>query len=163
MINSLWLLSVALHILAAILLVGGQAFMILAMMPALREPEHRAVGRSMLLSAGRRFRKVSVGCLHLLLLTGLFNLWVRCGQSFDMKNPLMHAGMTKLVLWAIALGISIYHDKVIGRRAVEAWEKDPNGPETLALRRKSMQLGRVGFAIAVVLVLLGIWIVRPLS
>ena len=159
---TLWYISVTLHVLAATLLVGGQAFMILAMMPALREPQHQSVGRSMLLSAGRRFRKVSVGCLHLLLLTGLFNLWFRCGQTFDMKNPLMHAGMTKLVLWVIALGISIYHDKVIGQRAVAAWEKDPNGPATLALRRTSMLLGRVGFAIAVVMVLLGVWIVRPL-
>ena len=157
---TLWYISVTLHVLAAILLVGGQAFMILAMMPALREPEHKAVARSLLLSAGRRFRKVSVGCLHLLLLTGLFNLWFRTG--FNMKAGATHIGLTKLVLWSIALGISIYHDKVIGKRATDAWEKDPTGAETLALRRKSMVIGRIGFSLAVVMVLLGIWIVRPM-
>jgi uncharacterized membrane protein len=155
----LYTLSVIVHIFAAILWVGGNAYMIFALMPALREPEHRALARSMLLSTGLRFRRVGTACLHLLLLTGLYNLWVRTG--FNMKLGATHAGMTKLLMLLVAIGLSTYHDKVIGKRAVEAWEKDPQGAETLALRRKSMLFGRINFALSVLMVLLGIWIVRP--
>ncbi len=155
----LWYLSVTVHILAAILWVGGQAFMILALMPALREPAHRAVARTMLVSSIHRYGRVSTVCLHLLALTGLFNLWFRTG--FNLQSPVTHAGLTKAMLWLVLLAISLYHDKVLGKRTVEAWARDPGGAETLALRRKSMLLGRVGFLLAVLMVFLGMWIVRP--
>jgi uncharacterized membrane protein len=156
----LYLPCVVLHILAAILWVGGNAFMIMAFFPALREPEHRGVARTLLLSAGRRFRKIGTACLHLLLLTGLVCLYVRTG--FNMKLGATHIGMTKLLLLVVAIALSTVHDKVIGPKATAAWEQDPQGAEALALRAKAALIGRINFAISIILVLMGIWIVRPL-
>jgi uncharacterized membrane protein len=155
----LYFLSVLLHILAAMIWVGGQAFMITSFFPAMREPEHRAVARSLLLSAGGRFRVFATASLHLLLLTGLFNLWYK--TRFDMQNPVTHAGMTKLLLIIVMIGLSLYHDKVIGKQATAAWEKDPQGPATLALRKKAGLIGRINFFLSLLLVGLGVWIVRP--
>ena len=75
--RSLYLFSVWLHILAAIVWIGGMAFLGLVLIPAMRLSEYRAVGASLTYWTGTRFRLIGWVCLSVLLLTGVFNLLYR--------------------------------------------------------------------------------------
>jgi putative copper export protein len=107
---TLSLLARSLHVLAAIVWIGGMLFIALVLVPVVRrlEPAERA---RLVHTIGMRFRAVGWIALGLLLLSGLLNLWLR---PYLLGVPLFQA---KLGLVVVALALSVTHDFVLGPRA----------------------------------------------
>jgi len=164
-VRALYLVSVWLHILAAIAWIGGMFFLVLVVVPWLRAGGRVEAG-TFLRETGARFRDVAWTCFAVLLVTGLFNLWARGVRPDDLldpawaASPLGRAALLKLLLFALALGVSGVHDFVLGPRATAAIERAPRSPEAERFRRQASLLGRANVLLALCLVGLGVVLVR---
>lgn len=164
--HSLYLFSVWLHILAAVVWVGGTIFISIALVPAIRRPEFRASGVALIRFTAHRFRWAAWLCFAIFVLTGIFNLLYR-GMSFDLmgqasfwRGPFGSTLAIKLSIVAILIAISALHDFYVGPRAAAAWEQAPSAPETLGLRKLAVQCARVNLLLAILAIGLGVMLVR---
>jgi copper resistance protein D len=163
--HALYIASVFLHIVAAIVWIGGMFFLILVVVPWLRRGNRAAAG-TMLRDTGIRFRAVGWWCFGVLFATGTFNLWLRRVSVADLtsvewlQTPFGRAVALKLALFAVVLAVSLVHDFVVGPRATRAMQADPGGAEALRLRRAASWLGRLNALFALGLVFLGVVLVR---
>jgi len=100
-----------LHLLAAVVWIGGMLFLGLVLTPVLRcrPPDERA---SLLSAVGRRFLKVGWAALGAILVTGPL-LWIKRG--FDVTPVLV----VKLTLVGVILLLSVLHDFVLGPRLIK--------------------------------------------
>jgi copper resistance protein D len=184
-------LSVFLHILSAIVWIGGMLFLALVVVPVTRglAPAERA---ALFGAIGRRFRTVGSACIATLLVTGSVNTAYR---GVTMENlftaelwgsPFGTTLALKLGVVAIMLGLSVYHDFVIGPRSVRALEQattpgsggatsSPGDPaisvardivrpelmrEARRLRRHASVVGRLEAILALIVLALAIMLVR---
>ncbi len=163
--QSLYIASVFLHIIAAVVWLGGMFFLVLVVVPWLRAG-NRAQAGAFLRDTGIRFRSVGWACLLTLLGTGSINLWLRRVRLPDfadpewLATPFGRAITLKLVLFALVLAISVVHDFRVGPAATRAMRDDPGGPEALRLRRAASWMGRANTVLALLLVFLGVVLVR---
>lgn len=161
----LYLVSVWLHILAASTWFGGMAFLVLVVVPWMRQGD-RARGAVLLRETGTRFRDVGWVCFAIVLVTGTFNLWVRGVRLGDftraewLASPFGKAVVLKLCVFALMLAVSAVHDFSLGPRATRAIERDPRSVEAEQLRRQASLLGRANVLFALVLIALGVVLVR---
>lgn len=161
----LYLLSVWLHILAAITWIGGIAFLVFVVVPWLRRSD-RTIAVTFLRETGERFRAVGWICFAILLVTGTYNLWFRGVRFNDFVSPhwlqssFGKAVVIKLSLFVVVLIVSVIHDVSIGPRAAIAMEQQPGSAQAEALRRKASMLGRFNALLALALVAAAVVIVR---
>lgn len=161
----LYLVSVWLHILAAVTWIGGMAFLVTVVVPWLRRGDRTQAGR-FLRETGTRFRDVGWSCFAVLVVTGTYNLWARGVRPGDLArtewlaSPFGRAVIVKLGLFALVLAVSAVHDFVVGPRASDALEKDARSPEAERLRRIASVLGRGNALLALALVAMGVILVR---
>lgn len=164
--QTLYILSVWLHILAAIIWLGGMLFLVLVLVPVLRRQEYRGVAGSLIHWTGVRFRWVGWVCLALLLASGMLNLGFRGFTWQDLwtgrlwQGPFGRALGVKLLLVALILLLSVLHDFVIGPRATASWQRAPEAVETRRLRRTASWIGRLNLVLGLIVVLLGVLLVR---
>lgn len=163
--QALYVTSVFLHILSAIVWIGGMFFLILVVVPWLRAG-NRAQAGAFLRDTGIRFRTVGWACLLTLLGTGTLNLWLRQVQLADftrpdwLATPFGRTVVAKLVLFGLVLTISVVHDFHVGPAATSAMRDDPGGDRALRLRRTASWMGRINALLALALVFLGVVLVR---
>ena len=81
---ALYLLSVWIHILAAMAWIGGMFFLVLVVVPWLRAG-NRANAGAFLRETGQRFRSVGWSCFAILTVTGTFNLYARGVRLGDVQ------------------------------------------------------------------------------
>ncbi len=147
----LYIFSVWVHLLAAMLWLGGMLFLIFVLVPALRGESGELRGR-LVDTVGLRFRTVGWTCLLLLLLTGSANILLR---GYSLTGTLLIA---KLALFGVILVLSFIHDFVIGPRATRAMASGSEDAEKL--RRLSAIIGRINTLLALAVVALAIKLVR---
>lgn len=169
MMPLVYFLSVWLHILAAIVWIGGMYFLVLVVVPWLRSGQQARLNAGVFLrETGARFRTVGWVCFGILLATGTFNLWVRGVRLGDfvnphwLRSPFGHTVLLKLGLFALVLGVSSYHDFVIGPAATRAISQDPRSPESERLRKSASRWGRLNALLALLLVAVAVGLVRGL-
>ncbi len=140
-----------LHVLSAIVWIGGMLFLSLALVPYARtlDPPSRA---RLISGVGRKFRTVSWIAIGLLILTGFANLGFM-GLTAQLGSYLMSpAGqplLWKLILFAVMLGLSLIHDVLIGPRATQ----DPQNPN---LRVISGWIGRITLLLGLIVIYLAL-------
>jgi copper resistance protein D len=116
-VRALYLISVWLHILAAMTWVGGMVIFVAAVMPFLRRQDP-AIRAASIAWFGRRFSAVSWMCFVVLAVTGLLNLWVRGVRVDDVWRPewrattFAHLILAKLALVAVAVAMSVVHERL---------------------------------------------------
>ncbi len=162
-------LAILLHILAAIVWIGGMVFLGVVLIPVLRRS--RAAGgqyTELIHRTGTRFRNVGWACIVLLLLTGFVNL-SRWGVGVERllsaelwASPWGRILALKLVLVVTAMTMSAVHDFVVGPRATRILRESPGSAAAGRLRRAAGWMGRINLLIAVLIVALGIMLVRGL-
>lgn len=163
--NLLYLLSVWIHIIAAMVWIGGMLFLVLVVVPWLRSG-HRAQAAVFFRETGARFRNIGWTCFLLLAITGAFNLWVRgvrCANFVDpqwLTSPFGTAVLAKLSLFVVVLLVSAVHDFLVGPRATRAIAADPRSSEAQRERRRASSLGRANVVFALLLVAMGVVLVR---
>jgi uncharacterized membrane protein len=167
-------LSVLLHIISAVIWVGGMFFLALVVVPVARRlpPAERAV---LFGSVGRRFRTVGWTCIAILLVTGVVNMSYR-GVTLDnlFTAALWSSQFGSTLAWKLAvvvilLSISVVHDFVLGPRSVRMLERVGHGTPTEQrehartverLRRLASMLGRIEGILALLVIALAIMLVR---
>lgn len=161
----LYLLSVWIHVLAAMVWTGGMLFLVLVVVPWLRKGP-RSDAAVFLRETGERFRNVGWACFVVLLVTGTFNLWFRGVQLSDfgraewLTSPFGTLVVVKLGAFLLVLIVSLIHDFVVGPRATRALAAGAQSNEARSERRRASVLGRVNVLLALVLVAAGVMLVR---
>ena len=145
-VRSIYLVSVWVHVIAAMAWIGGMVLLVAAVMPWMRTlPESE---RPRLLdSFARRFGRVMWTTFGVMAVTGATNLWVRGVTLSNLIDPEWHATkfggliLTKIALFLAAAVIGIAH----ARKVTPA---------------QSRWLGRLSLAISLVIVAAAVQLVR---
>lgn len=164
--HSWYLFSVGLHILGAIVWIGGMVFLGVVIVPVLRERPFEAVRTAMFYRIGLRFRWTGWMVLTLLVVTGIANLGFRGFSWADAFNGQLWSGgwgtalAWKLALVVLVLAGSAVHDFWIGPRAARLLEAEPGSPRAQSLRRVASYAGRLMLLLSLIILALAVMLVR---
>ena len=149
----------ALHILGAVLWLGPQFFMFIAVMPALRAAGDTARMRAMAVLTVR-FNYLAWGALALLVLTGLYSVGDRAADFdlFDVRYGFIL--VVKLCFAAAAIALTATDSFVIGPRLLALQEKAATvagvrQERIAALRRRSMLISVATLLVGLAIVYMG--------
>jgi uncharacterized membrane protein len=162
--ETIYMLSVWLHILAAAIWIGGMGFLVFAIVPVLRLPGLRDSAAKLIHETGMRFRRVGWICLWLLLLTGSYNMYyrgLRWGELYASDaDAVTRALGYKLLLVGLTFLVSGIHDFYVGPKATLAWQEAPDSPTATAFRKRAAQLGRMNALFALAILYFAVRLVR---
>ena len=163
--RALYLTNVAVHVLAAMLWLGGMFFLGLVGAPALRAVEPAALRQRLFQQLGIRFRLAGWWAIGILIVSGTINLYFRgwlhwdgvLGSAHFWATPIGHALALKLVAVAAMLVVSGIHDFVLGPRAGSATS---GSARALTLRASAARLARLNALLGVLVVVAAVWLAR---
>jgi putative copper export protein len=156
--------NVTVHLLAAILWLGGMLFLGIVGAPLLRALEPAELRQQLFHRIGLRFRTVGWWAIGVLLLTGVVNLhyrgwlqWSAVGSADFWGTPV--GGALAMKLGAVALMImgSAVHDFALGPAAGRAVA---GSPKALLLRRRAALLARINALLGIVVVIAAVRLAR---
>lgn len=159
--REIYLLSVTIHVMAAIFWLGGMFFLGIVGAPLLRQ-EDPDTRRRLFRALGLRFRTFAWFAISVMLVTGVANAWSRgylrplSDSAFWQSSLGMVFGL-KIVLVAVMLLLSAVHDFSMGPRASAM---DPKSPGAERLRRSSALMARVNGVLALVLIYVAVRLAR---
>lgn len=116
--NTLYHVSVWLHIISVSFWIGGMLFLPLVLLPGIKDHPDRA---NLLLATGLKFRFYGYFFLSLLLVTGLFNIVLRgisVTPEFFIESRYGNLVIVKFVLFLLIVAISLWHDVHARKRLV---------------------------------------------
>lgn len=161
---SLYYLNVTVHVLAALLWLGGMFFLAAVGAPVLRKIEPAGLRAQIFEAIGRQFRHVGWITIAVLLVTGVLNLhfrgvlsWRVLGDSAFWATRYGHALGWKLAAVAVMVVVSALHDFWFGPRAALF---EPGSPEALRSRSRAAWLARVNAIVGIVLVVAAVRLAR---
>jgi uncharacterized membrane protein len=154
------------HVIAAVVWIGGMLFLPLVLVPVLRrqEPKLRA---ALLDAAGRRFRTVGWIAIGTLLVTGVWNLRNRrLPWDTILSADLFDGVWGRILAWKLAivcllLLLSAVHDFRLGPASTEASQTNDR-ERAERLRRAASWIGRANALLALAIVFLAVALVRGL-
>jgi putative copper resistance protein D len=162
--RNLYLLNVTVHVLAALLWLGGMFFFALVGAPVLRRLEPAALRARIFAELGQAFRAVGWIAIAVLLATGALNLYfagiLRGGAMQDAAfsfTPYGRALAWKLAAVAVMIAVSAVHDFVLGPRAGRL---DPGSPAALRARSRAAWLARINALVGLGLVYAAVRLAR---
>lgn len=155
--TALYLLSVTIHVLAAMLWVGGMGFFALVVVPVVRRHAGDAQVRELVRGVGMRFASVGWVALGTLIVTGVCNLGFRgllpaLATGDFWRSSFGHVLAMKLTVVAAVLVVSLLHAREARRAAA--------GAATETQRAGTNRLGRATFLLSVLVVVLAVMLVR---
>ncbi|HET7630756.1 MAG TPA: CopD family protein [Gemmatimonadaceae bacterium] len=161
----LYYVNVTIHILAAMLWLGGMFFLGLAGAPALRAIEEPVVRQRLFQDLGMRFRAIGWWCIGILVVTGIFNLHYRgwlhwdgvLGSSAFWGTAVGKSLGIKLLAVTAMIVVSAVHDFWLGPLA---GKQVPGSPEALGLRRRAGKLARINALLGLVVVIVAVQLAR---
>ena len=159
----LYYANVTVHVLAALLWLGGMFFLGVVGAPVLRKVEPPALRAELFRLLGERFRAVGWGAIAVLILTGLLNLHYRglldatLFEASFWGSAYGRALAWKLSSVAAMIGVSVLHDFVFGPAAGRA---TPGTSEATLARRRAAWLARVNALLGVVVVVAAVRLAR---
>ena len=131
------------HVLSAIVWIGGMLFIALVLVPVARRLEDARLRSRLVQESGRRFRTVGWIALGLLVASGFLNLWLHPDL---LQSPRFH---WKAGLVVLAVILSVLHDFVLGPRAGVPGA-DPSA------RTRASWVARVNMLVVLAVVMLGL-------
>ena len=164
--HTLYLVSVWLHIIAAMTWIGGMLFLVTVLVPLLRQPSMRDRAMELFHVLGVRFRLVGWIALGTLVATGIFNVLHRgftLGQLFSgeaFTGPWGHTLAGKLLLVLLIVVSSVVHDLYVGPKATKLGREGAPAKQRERLRRTASWMGRVTLLMALAVVALAVVLVR---
>jgi len=163
--SALYYLNVTIHVLAALIWLGGMFFLALVGAPVLRAVEPPQLRQAMFDQLGRRFRSVGWAALLVLIITGVFNLHFRgllhwqavWANGAFWRTTWGMALAVKLVAVTVMLVVEGYHDWVLGPRA---GLMAAGSPEAAAFRRRASLYARVAAICGLIIVIAAVRLAR---
>jgi len=153
-------LNVWLHILAAVIWIGGMLFLSLIAVPVLRRIEAPLVRRDLFRAMAQRFRRLVWICIAVLIPTGIVNVLYDGNRTAG--SPYMTVLHIKLGLVAVLVLMGLFHDFVIGPRAARATSRDglpPTGAD-LMMVALAPWVGRANLLLGIVILMLAAALTR---
>jgi len=120
--NSWYYISVWLHIVGASFWIGGMLFLPFVLLPGIKNDPNR---KNLLMATGLKFRFYGYIVLAMMLITGLFNISLRgINFSFDFFILTRYGQLVelKIILFVLMITISLMHDLIVGKKAIEQME-----------------------------------------
>lgn len=161
---SLYHLNVTIHVLAALLWLGGMFFLGAVGAPVLRKVEPPALRAELFRRLGEQFRNVGWIAIGILIATGIGNLYFRGLLRWDVFGsrafwaaPYGHSLAWKLGTVSAMVALSALHDFVLGPAASRAV---PGSPEALRLRRRAALLARLNAGVGIILIIAAVRLAR---
>jgi putative copper export protein len=121
--NTLYHISVWLHIIGVSFWIGGMLFLPMVLLPAIKNHPDR---RNLLMQTGLKFRFFSYIVLGLLLVTGISNMFLRgidVSWKFLYESRYGHLVITKFIFFLSILAVSLVHDVQAKKRLSTDEEK----------------------------------------
>ena len=146
-------LGLWLHLLAAVVWLGGLSFQSHVLFPQLRKDG----GRQLAAAAIRRFRPIAWSALVLLVLTGLYNLARLPSLVLLLQSGAGALLALKLVLVLAALPLAAHRDFKLSARLIRALE---SGEDATPLLKSVAWLDRVVLLLGVIAIYLGVAVSR---
>ena len=159
-----WVL-VTVHILAALLWLGGMLFLGVVGAPVLRAVEPAALRQRLFHQLGLRFRTVGWIAIAVLVATGTLMLRARgllhwsgvLGSAAFWRSPLGLTLGAKLGAVATMIVVSAVHDFLLGPAAGRV---PPESDRAIALRRRAALLARANALVGILLVFAAVRLAR---
>ena len=164
-VSALYYANVTVHVLAALLWLGGMFFLAAVGAPVLRAIEPPALRQQIFQQMGRRFRGVGWIAIATLVVTGVANVYFRgwmhwqgvLGSAAFWRTGTGHALACKLIAVAAMIAVSGVHDFILGPAAGRA---HAGSPHAIRLRRRAMLLARVNALLGLVVVIAAVRLAR---
>ncbi len=162
----MWLfhLTVTLHVLAAMVWLGGMFFLALVGAPVLRRVDSAPLRAILFRRLGERFRTVGWSTIVVLLVTGIANLHYRglLGSSVLASATFWRSRYgqflaIKLACVLIMVTLSAIHDFVLGPAAARA---ESGSARALAVNRRAAWIARLNVLVGVLLVMTAVRLTR---
>lgn len=161
--NTIYFMTVTVHVLAAFLWLGGMFFFAVVGAPVLRRVEPATLRQDLFRRLGRSFRTVGWVCIAVLVVSGAFTLHLR-GLRIETLASATFWGTTfgrtlawKLITVLVMLSIQAFHDFVFGPRASAL---DGGPAQNLWIRRRVAWMARSNVVLGVGLVYLAVRLAR---
>lgn len=161
---SLYFLNVTIHVLAAMLWLGGMFFLGAVGAPLLRQVEPPALRAELFGRLGSRFRSVGWPTIGVLLITGVVNLHYRGVLSWSVLGDAAFWGTRYGTTLAWKLGLVVFmvvssavHDFVLGPAATRL---TPGSSEAAAARKQAAWLARWNAIAGILLVAFAVRLAR---
>jgi putative copper resistance protein D len=165
-VQTLYVLCVWLHLVAVAVWLGALVALAFAVLPTARRLLDERAALGLIATLGERLRPLTWAAFAVLAVTGVVQVLLRV----EPNGLLLEAGFwsagwgrllaVKLGLFVALLALAGVHDFRLGPRAADVARSDPRSPERLALRRRAAWIGRIEFALSLVIVLYGVMLVR---
>jgi uncharacterized membrane protein len=163
--HAVFVVSLWIHILAAATWIGGSVFLVLVLVPVLRNPAWRDRGLEFIRPVARRCLWVVWTCFALLIVTGTFNLQVHGGGDLNLiaTRQFWSSDYGKVLAWKLTLVgsilvLSAFHDFVLGPFATRAARGA--APGAGRLRVAVRWVGRLTLVLGLLVVGLGVGLAR---
>ncbi len=153
-------LNLWLHILAAVIWIGGMLFLSLVAVPVLRQVNSPLLRADLFRKMAWRFRRLVWICLAVLILTGTVN--VAFYGDTTQGSPYLKVLGIKLGLVAVLVAMGVAHDFIIGPRAARAQSRDgllPTGTDLLMVQLAPW-VGRLNLLLGVIILVLAAALTR---
>jgi uncharacterized membrane protein len=159
---TLYHLSVTLHVLAAMLWLGGMLFLAAVGAPVLRQVESPVLRAQLFKKLGAQFRTVGWIAIATLLITGVTNLYFKgllplLRERGFWTTPFGHMLMLKLIAVFSMLSIQAVHDFRDGPRASNTV---PGSPEALRFRQRASHFARLNALLGILLIYFAVRLAR---
>lgn len=155
---------VTVHVLAAMVWVGGVLFLVLVGAPVLRRLEPPELREQLFDTLGMRFRYVGWLAVAVLIVTGTAILWVRgwltmelFGASAFWRSPAGNALAWKLGAVVAMIVLNAGHDIALSPGRAKALRASPEWPAT---RRRLVLMARAGTLAALIVVIAAVRLAR---
>ena len=161
---SLYFINVTIHVLAALLWLGGMFFLAAVGAPVLRRVEPPSLRAELFQKLGVQFRRVGWIAILILLVTGSLNLHFRGLLSVDAlssaafwRTPYGVALAWKLLAVTAMLVVQAIHDFIVGPAASRL---EPGSPDMLRARRQAALLARLSAILGILVVIAAVRLAR---
>jgi uncharacterized membrane protein len=144
------------HLVAASIWVGGSIFIGIVLAPLLKTISDSLEGRlSIMIRVGRKFNKIAVPSLIILIVTGLYNSSGYLGKpSLFLSTNYGLVLTTKIILVIILIATFIIHVRLIRTEVEKKIESKEMSDDTIQkLRSKIILLGRITVIVSVAILL----------
>lgn len=161
-----YVVAVWLHIIAAMVWVGGLVCFAAVLVPLSKQPAFKHLSTELLTASGLRFRWIGWSALTVLVVTGVYILGVRGYAWADLLSGALWEGnfgytlAIKLALVGVLIAVNAWHDFYIGPRAAERLRGQPDSAETGRLRRSASWAARLTLILSLAVVFLAVLLIR---
>lgn len=152
----IWIFVLWVHLIAAMVWIGGMAFLTIIAAPSLKRSAPPEVQPILYKDIGRRFKLVGWICIFILILTGPINIYhhITSHMVHDGEDGFHGIFVLKLGLVLIMILLSLVHDFVLGPLLGEKIREGV--PPSRFLKLIVPWMGRVNLILGLIVIYLGL-------